>query len=149
MIKQFITTILITACAPALCMEKPPDVAVSLVQHDLEGTMARSLIRAILGNHQEEIQPLLNKGVDLDQSLRYAVESGIAKTCKALMLLGANPYAQDANGKTAFDCLRDTWSPTNQIKQILKNEDTWQGWITSKMRSICSCYRDNKEEKTE
>lgn len=149
MIKQFITTILITACAPALCMEKPPDVTITLAQPDPEGTMARSLIRAILGNHEEEIQPLLNNGVDLDQSLRYAVESGIAKTCKRLMLLGANPYAQSTEGKNAFDCLRDTWSPTNEIKQILKKEDTWQGWITSKMRLIRSCCIYNKKEKLE
>jgi len=144
------TCLFFTACAPALCMEPPAEGAITLVQSD-ESTKARSLIQAILNNEEEQIRLLLKEkeGVDLDESLRYAVESSIAKSCKALMLLGANPYTRGAEGKNAFDCLRDTWSYTNEIEQILKEEDTWYGWIISKIRSIRTCCRHNKEEKTE
>ena len=148
MTKQFITYLFFTAYASAFCMEKPAAIAPTLAQSDDE-YLARSLIRAILNNEKEQIQPLLDKKVDLNASLRYAVESSIAKSCKALMLLGANPYSRGPEGKNAFDCLRDTWSYTNEIKQILKEEDTWYGWIISKMRSIRTCCRHNKEEKTE
>jgi hypothetical protein len=146
MIKKIITSILITTCASALCMEQSDEVAVTVIQSDSD-TMARSLIQAILNNNEERIQYLLDNGVDLDESLQYAVQSDIAKSCKALMLLGANPYTQNLEGKTAFDYLRDTWSPTNKIEQILKKEDSWRGWMISKMRLIRSCCRHNKEEK--
>lgn len=102
---------------------------------------------AIIFNMPELIQPLLDAGADLDKALQCSVTCGWERVCKGLMLLGANPHAKDAEGKTAFDYLHYHWS-TSPIKQILKKEDTWRGWLKSKMRSIHRCcnFIKNKQE---